>query len=165
MFDEMLAIKKFRENQAELMLMRQRQQRDNALTKAKEAREKFKQYQEYFQEKEADLYSNLTSRVVRPRDIEYVLLEVAEMRVNQGGYATELSCANDVVAEENEQLRQRRSDHESAMKITKKFTEVVDMYQGVLLQIRARSEDNELEEIAGIQKRNSNYFYDESEPL
>ena len=163
MFDEMLAIKRFREQQAELALLRQRQRRLEALEQVNIARESLKKYQVFAEEKERGLYRDLCEKLVQPREIENVLIEVAEMKVNEHSYATAVETAVDVVDQENETLTECRLLHEQTVRMTGKFTEIASVYWDQFAQEKLKLEDNELEEVAAISKRNGDMSFEDSD--
>jgi type III secretion protein O len=163
MFDEMLSIKRFREKQAELALLRQRQRRSIAIVKADETRVRLEKYRDWAQKKEKAMYSSLCSQIVRPRDIESVLAEVAELRVSEGHYVSAVNLADEELKQEAHALDERRVEHEYTVRMTRKFTEIAEVYWESMAQEAMKVEDNELEEIAGISKESFFSAFDESE--
>lgn len=163
MFDQMLGIKRFREQQAELALMRQRQRRANAVREADEAQNRLATYRDWAKEQEQSMYRDLCNRIVRPRDIENVLSEVAGLRRDESDYASVWRSASETVDLETQVLGECRNAHELTVKSTKKFTEVAEVYWDDLAQMQNKKEDNELEEIASLSRGGADWTSSESE--
>lgn len=150
MFDEMLAIKRFREQQAELALLRQRQRRAQAEDQADAARVTLEKYQDWAQEHERTLFRELCERIVRPRDIHEVLGKVAEMKLSENQYVHALETARETLEEEIVVLGERRSEHAQTVRMTGKFLELAQSYWDEVAQQQNRTEDGELEEVASL---------------
>lgn len=163
MFDEMLAIKRFREQQAELALLRQRQRRIEAIKKAEKARERLKSYQDWAEKKEQLMYRDLCSKIVLPREIGNVLTEVADMKMNEGLYVSAVDSADNDVTQEEHTLAECRELHEKTVRMTGKFTEIASVYWDKFEQEKLKFEDNELEEAAAVSKRNIDMDFDDFE--
>lgn len=80
MFTQLLTIKRFREDKAELAMVRQRVRHAKADADRTEAERRLQEFREEAERKEQALYGDLLSRVVRVRDIENVLQNVAGLR-------------------------------------------------------------------------------------
>lgn len=164
MFDEMLAIKRFREQQAELALLRQQQRRAQAEDKVDAARVTLEKYKDWAQEHERTLFRELCERIVRPREIQEVLGKVAELKHNENGYACALEEARETLQEENIVLGERRNEHAHTVRMTGKFFELAQTYWDEVAQQRDRTEDSELEEVASLlwERPNSDESVDQS---
>lgn len=165
MFVEMLAIKHFREQQAELTLSRQRQRRVEAVQEADQARRLLETYRDWAQEQERSMYRDLCERVVRPRDIEDVLSQVANLRKNEVYYASESKSADEKLGHETQVLAECQGAHAQTVRMTKKFTELAEAYWDDVAQIQNKKEDNELEEVASLSGDRSDWISSEGEDL
>lgn len=150
MFDDMLAIKRFREQQAELALLRQRQRRVMAENVVETARISLERYQDWAQEHEQSLYRELCGRIVRPRDINEVLEQVAEMKTGETRHVSALESAREMLEQEIVVLGERRGEHAQTVRMTGKFLELAQSYWDEVSQQRNRTEDDELEEVASL---------------
>jgi len=150
MFDQMLAIKRFREQQAELEFIRQRLRRTEAEQETEKAQDRLNEFRDWAREREAAMYDDLCERVVRVREIEGVLYEVSQLRKDEGYYESVLHKANDTLEEETHVLSERRQAHMQTVRMSNKFVELANVYHEGETQIRNNKEDLELEEVASL---------------
>jgi len=148
MFNELLAIKQFREQQAELAFMRQRRRRVAAEQETEKARNRLDRFREWAQSRERSMYAGLCERVVRVREIETVLQEVAQLRQDEISYESILQKADEALDQEIKVLGERRQAHMQAMRMRTKFVELATAYEDDQLQLQNNQEDQELEEVA-----------------
>jgi len=147
-FRDLLAIKRFREGQAELAVMRQRQAHAEAERALQAAREQLAQFRQWAQRHERDMYRDLCSRAVRVRDIEDVMQRVAELRQGESDRQTRIDEAAERVRQQAEALAQRRQEHREATRMVEKFVELADAHLAEHLRELERKEDLEMEEAA-----------------
>ena len=83
MFKELLAIKRFREGQAELRVARERTSHQQAELARVAAQETLERFRVEAVERERGMYDDLCSRVVKLRDIEDVMQGVATLRATE----------------------------------------------------------------------------------
>lgn len=148
MFNELLAIKQFREQQAELAFMRQRRRRVAAEQETEKARNRLDRFREWAQAREQSMYAGLCERVVRVREIETVLQEVAQLRQDEISYESILQKADEALDQEIKVLGECRQTHMQAMRMRTKFVELATAYEDDLVQLQNNQEDQELEEVA-----------------
>lgn len=79
-FDELLAIKRFREGQAEIAVSRQRLRHAEADAARLASEQALADFRDESERRERAMYRDLCSRVVRVREIEDVLQGVAGLR-------------------------------------------------------------------------------------
>jgi type III secretion protein O len=164
-FDELLAIKRFREGQAELAVARQRQLHAEAERQRDTAREQLAEYKIWAQRQEDELYEDLCSRVVRVSEIEDVLDGVTELREGERERETRVETAVEQVNTEAEALVQRRLVHRTATRMVEKFVELARVHLVEYLHEVERKEDLEMEEAASISRdRNDWEEHEEYEP-
>lgn len=150
MFSELLRIKRFREQQAELAFMRQRQRRAEAQERANKARDSLQTFRDYARAQEQSMYAGLCERVVRVRDIDTVLQEVAQMRKDEGYYESALQQADDALTQEIDALSDCRRTHTHTVRLSNKFLELVQAHQDEESQLQNNQEEQELEEVAAL---------------
>lgn len=165
MFDEMLGIKRIREQQSELALVRQQQRRVEAVQEAEKARDRFSRYRDWAKMTEQSMYRDLCERVVRPREIEAVLNEVADFKKNESHYASAWEAAKERVDEETKLLSDCRSVHADMVRLTEKFSEFAKAYWNDIAQEQNKKEDGELEEMASLIRDRGDWAGSDSEYL
>lgn len=147
-FDELLSIKRFREDQAELAFRQQRQACHEAEQEAETARQQLKSFQQWAERHELELYNDLCSRAVRIREIEQVLEDVAFMRSNEEAHRQAVEEARQRHEHELEALASCRELHRDACRQTEKFIELARLHLHEQLQELEKKEDLEMEEAA-----------------
>lgn len=164
-FKELLAIKRFREGQAELAVARQRQLHAQAETAREQAEDSLQQYRGWAQQREQDMYQDLCSRTVRVREIEDVLLGVSDLRQGEQREVDQVAEARKQVEREAETLAARRKDHRDANRMTEKFVELAQMHLDAHLKELERKEDLEMEEAASVARDRDDWEqHEEYEP-
>jgi type III secretion protein O len=149
-FDELLAIKRFRESQAELAVSRQRRRLADADTAKEQARTALEIYQQQAQEHERAMYGDLCQRVVRVREIEQVLESVALLRTGEREHEATLQQAMEKLEQEVQELVSRREAHQQTVRMTGKFVELARVYLEEFLKALEHKEDLEMEEAASV---------------
>jgi type III secretion protein O len=149
-FKELLAIKRFREGQAEVAVARER----NALQEARRAREEAEallaRMREEGEATEHRLYRELCERIVRLRDIESVQQSVADLRrreAEQEDATGRAAMAQDAAAR---LLQTARDAHRDASRQTSKFVDLAQAYAEAQSRESERKEDMEMEEAASV---------------
>ena len=150
MFSEMLAIKQFREQQAELAFFRQRERRASALKNREDAAASLARYSAWARDRETALYTDLCEKVVRIREIDSVLQTVASLRQGEEQHQTSLQQANEALQAETTQLSLCREAHAQAERICHKFLELAQAHQEDEARMEMGREDLELEEVASV---------------
>jgi len=164
-FDELLAIKRFREGQAELAVARQRKIHAEAEHQRDVASEQLAEYKIWAQREEDGFYRDLCSRMVRVREIEGVLEGVAELRQGERDHQTRVETADQNVAVQAETLVERRLSHRQASRMTEKFVELAQVHLAEHLRELERKEDSEMEEAASVARDRDDWTqHEEYEP-
>lgn len=149
-FRDLLAIKSFREGQAEAAV---RVQRD-ALREAREAREAAEALlQRLLQEglaHEMQLYRDLCTRIVRLREIEDVQLTVADLRQREAQQQDAVAAAGQAQEQASQRLDTARAAHQEATRQKSKFVDLARNYAEAHMRELERKEDLEMEEAASI---------------
>lgn len=164
-FDELLAIKRFREGQAELAVARQRQAHADAERRREQAREQLLRFQDWARRHESDMYQDLCSRLVRVREIEDVMQGVADLRQGERDHETRVDEAAEKARREAEALAQRRAEHHEATRLAEKFVELARVHLAEHLREVERKEDLEMEEAASVARDREDWEqHEEYEP-
>ncbi|SAI25402.1 type III secretion protein [Bordetella ansorpii] len=164
-FDELLAIKRFREGQAELAVARQRQLHAQAEDAQVQAEDQLLKYQDWARQRERDMYGDLCSRTVRVREIEDVLAGVADLRQGEQRQHEQVAAARKHAEREADALAARRVDHRTASRMTEKFVELARMHLEAHLKELERKEDLEMEEAASVARDREDWeSHEEYEP-
>ncbi|MGB3275783.1 MAG: type III secretion protein [Castellaniella sp.] len=164
-FRELMAIKRFREGQAELAVMRQRQTLAEAERLKGQALEQLEEYRRWSLQRELDMYRDLCSRLVRASEIEDVLEDVAGLREGEHDHETRLEEAGDQARREAEQLAQYREVHREASRMVEKFVQLASLHAAEELRELERKEDLEMEEAASVTRDHEDWLqHDDYEP-
>lgn len=151
-FRDLLSIKSFRENKAELAVHKQRTVLLMA-TEQRDADERTLQtYRDFAIARERALFDDLCTRTVKLRDIEDVQVEVVVMRSQEQAHGKTLEQAENYRETQSEELKNRRDEHATATRMKEKFVELAKAYADEELRGIERKEDGELEEAAEVRR-------------
>ena len=145
---DLLRIKIFREEKAELALARARQfllQADETLDTARRT------LQEYIREcerKEREMYADLCTRLVFRRELDNVTIDVQLMKEQTERHEQKVEEAKEARNTAAELLDQAKQNHRDAVRMREKFTEMLRIVQEERNIDAMRLEDLELEEAA-----------------
>lgn len=145
---DLLRIKIYREEKAELALARARQflvQADEALD---EARRSLQNHKRESERKEREMYADLCTRLVFLRELDDVTLDMQLMKEQTARHeqaVKEAKEARDIAAE---RLDQAKQDHRDAVRMREKFSEMLRIVDDERNTEVLRLEDLELEEAA-----------------
>lgn len=148
LFDELLRIKRFREEQAELEAGRARRRMALAARARGQAEEALEQYRGEARRREDGMYDDLCSRVVRVREIDDVLQQVAGLKEGERRRDAAREDALKKESEAQEALDGARRAHQHALRQCDKFVDLAGMYQAEARKEQENKEDAEVEEAA-----------------
>jgi len=164
-FRELIAIKRFREGQAELAMMRQRQVLAEAERLRLQAVEHLDEYRRWSEQRELDMYRDLCSRLVRASEIEDVLENVAGLREGEQDRETRVEEAENQAHREAETLTQCREAHREASRMVEKFVQLASLHAAEELRELEHKEDLEMEEAASVARDREDWLqHDDYEP-
>jgi type III secretion protein O len=147
-FRDLLAIKAFREGQAEAAV----RQRRMALQDARAAREAAEALlQRLIREgltQEMAMYQDLCTRIVRLREIEHVQDCVAALREREVQQQEHADAAAKLQTQAEQALDLARTAHQEASRQKSKFVDLARNHNEAVLRELERKEDLELEEVA-----------------
>ncbi|KRC70296.1 Type III secretion protein YscO [compost metagenome] len=164
-FDELLAIKRFREGQAEIAVSRQRLRHAEADAAKRDTDAALVAYRDEAERREQAMYSDLCSRVVRVREIENVLQGVAGLREGERQREQAVEAAAQQLDQENKALAASRQQHQHAVRLTGKFVELARIHLDEHLKALEQKEDLEMEEAASVSRDREDWEqHEEYEP-
>lgn len=145
--NDLLQIKKFREQKAEVALAKASHALEAAVAALNRSRDDLSACRSKCDRRQRALYADLCSRLVVRGDIDAVLAEVDIMK-------QEISRAEEVVEvkkqqrdQASERVDEARKLHQLAMRGREKFTELADQAGLVATLVAQRKEETELEEV------------------
>lgn len=152
--NDLLRIKKFREDKAEMALARAKVnllESEVALNRAKNI---LKEHILEAKRKEDFLFADLYVRLVRLKDIDSVALDMTLIKEETGKLEENLSAAKDLRESAKFSEEEAKIAHRDAVRMREKFTELVEENNTEKLLEAQRFEDLELEE-AGSSRHSS----------
>lgn len=150
MFDEMLSIKRFREQQAEIAVMCERQRFVDADRESEQAQNRLADFRLWATAREQELYTGLYHRVVQVREIEHVLQEIALLRTDEERHEAEVTRAKEKREQATQALEACRDTHLQMVRMSGKFLELADAHMDFVFRTQNYNEDLEFEEIASV---------------
>ena len=144
---DMLRIKQFRENRAEMEVSRTRHVLQEATQALDRARNELNEFRNSCERRERELYADMCSRLVRLTDINDLMLTVAEMQEGVRGHEGHVSSATEVRKTAVESLAQARQGHQLAVRSREKFSVLSVVDEAELRLEQQRAEDLEMEDI------------------
>ncbi len=161
-FKELLAIKRFREEKAELALRRQRIELQAAVQARDGARRQLDDYRVYAQEQEQAMYADLCRRLVNLREIEHVQGSVIVLRGQEREHEGRLEQAEALRESQEHLLEERKSAHQLASRMKEKFVQLAQAHAEQLMREVERKEDHDLEEAAEARRDREDWENPES---
>jgi len=149
---DLLAIKTFRENKAEMAVHRQRVVLSEAVQAYEQAQAALKDFRDWAQRRERELFDDLCSRTVRLREIQNVHEAVGEMRTQENHHIQEQDKAQEHRDEEQVELEACKQVHADASRMKEKFVELARDHAEVVGREIERKEDAEMEEVAELRR-------------
>jgi type III secretion protein O len=160
---DLVRIKIFREEQAELAMLKAKTKLLSAEEALDNARKVLRQHKEDCIAREKELYDDLCRRLVLLKDINSVTLDIQLM--------TEETTRLDEIVEKSKELRDVASEdlaaakavHRDAVQMRQKFTEIKEVIDAEKLAELTRKEDIEMEEVSTKRQYENEYPSDELE--
>lgn len=151
-FRDLLAIKAFREGQAESAVRVQRQALADAQAAREAAQALLARLMQEGLEIETALYRDLCARIVRLREIEDVQLSVAGLRQREAAQQDAVDAAKRAQEAQTHKLDTARAAHKEASRQKSKFVDLARNYADAQLREVERKEDLEMEEAASVRR-------------
>lgn len=156
-FRDLLAIKRFREDQAELAVAHQRQVLLQAQRQCAQSRAELDQFRQQSRRREQDMYQDLCSRLVRVGEIEDVMMGVADLRQGERDREAGVEQAAEQENQASALLAERRGAHGEASRVVRKFVELIGLHAAEHVRELERKEDLEMEEIASMARERDDW--------
>lgn len=163
MMQELLAIKRFREGQAEMGVRQRRSQLQAREAGLLQVQEELAHMLEEAMRSEKALYADLCTRLVKLRDLENASQFVAALKQQEQIQRDAVHTAENVLAQAEQALVAARAAHQDALQQTSKFLELAERFDLLAAQEAERKEDLEMEEAASI-RRDKEEWQHEEEP-
>lgn len=162
MLRDLLAIKRFREGQAETMVRQQRHVWLEAQAERQAAEDLLARLLAEGVLAENRLYEDLCSRLVRLRDIENVQQSVAALRLREQQQQDALEAAQQELDAAQQALDQARLAHKEAARQTSKFIDLASSFAVLDALESERREDLEMEEAASVVREREDWHAGEA---
>lgn len=147
MLNSLLELKRYREGKAEMALAKSRLELAEVTKRKDDAQDALVSYQKWSENHEKDMYGAVYGRVVRPRDLENLRLDVVALRIKERALNETLTKVETERTQADVVVRDSRAAHERATRSRTKFVQLVDA-QSEEFRIEAeRQEDAELEDL------------------
>jgi type III secretion protein O len=150
MLRDLLAIKRFREGQAQAAMREQRQVLLQVQQQRLEAQALLTRLLAEGVLAEQQLYADLCARLVRLREIDQVHQAVAALRQREQQQLDALDAAQRALEAAEQHFEQARSRHKEAARQTSKFIDLASSFSSAEALESERREDLEMEEAASI---------------
>lgn len=151
-FRDLLRIKDFRENQAEVRVHRQYDLTRKAHEKHETEQTRLTQMLREGKEIEFRLYGELCERLVRLHEIEDVQNTVASLRQRETAQQDAVDAALKLEQEADQALRDARALHQEAHRQKTKFVDLTEQFDNASMRESERREDLEMEEAASVKR-------------
>lgn len=147
---QLLTLKQFREGEAEREVVRSVNELERCEQVRHEREQALNEFRVYAREKELAMYADLCTRTVELGEIEDVQYAVSRLREEETQHAEAVSkaCADEAAA--RAALEQARHVHHEAIRMTQKFTELLEESQQQRTRELVQREDDELDESAAV---------------
>ncbi len=152
MLDELLRLKVYRENKAELGLARCRLVLAEATRRTQEAEKSLEEFRRWSAEHELGLYGAMYRQLVRLRDLEHLREDVVILRVKERGLSESLEKIEAEREKADTAVHDSRKAHEQATRTREKFIQLVQVEVEELRLESERKEDSELEDLYAIRR-------------
>jgi type III secretion protein O len=162
-FRELLAIKSFREGQAEIVVARERAALRDAARAHEEAQALLRRLLDEGLQAEHRLYRELCERIVRLRDIEDVQLAVAGLRQREAAQEDAVTAAERAEDKALQQLDGARAAHKEASRQKSKFVDLARNHADAMMREAERKEDLEMEEAASVRRDRDDWEHVETQ--
>ena len=162
-FDELLAIKRFRESQAETAMRQQRFMLHEAIVAREAAQALLQRLLEEGLQTEHRIYQELCQRIVRLRDIEQVQQTVVSLRRQEAAQHDTVQASIQAQTQAQRLLDTARFAHQQASRQTSKFIDLARIYDAKQALEAERKEDLEMEEAASITRDREDWSASDAE--
>ena len=152
MLDELLRLKVYREEKAEMGLARCRLALAEVTRRVDAARETLTGYRRWSVEQELGLYGALYRRLVRIRELEHLREDVMVLRLKERTLQESLEKVETEHTQAEAAVRGSRVVHEQASRTRAKFVQLVGVQSEEIRLESERREEVELEDLYAIRR-------------
>ncbi len=159
--EDLLRIKLFREERAEIDLLKRKNElsiRENELLKARSMLEEFRKYSA---RKEAELYADLCSRLVVQKDLDNVSIEIQLMKEQIEKLVEDINQAKERRSQAIVVVDEAKLVHQEAVRMREKFMEIRRIQEDEKKVEITHFEDIEMEEVAEQRFSRINHLSDD----
>lgn len=143
---DLYRIKKFREDKAELHLVKVRKFLSLAIEERDQAQKILEDYEDYRKKQEAELFKNLYSRLVKIKDINEVSEDIKIMQDEVAKLSDVLSQMQEKLAKAKEAVEEAKVLHQEAIRMREKYSEALKIMAEEELIAMQLSEELGMEE-------------------
>ncbi len=143
---DLYRIKKFREDKAELHLVKVRKFLILAIEERDQAQKILEDYEDYRKKQEAELFKNLYSRLVKIKDINEVSEDIKIMQDEVEKLSDVLSLMQEKLAKAKEAVEEAKVLHQEAIRMREKYSEALKIMEEEELIAMQLSEELGMEE-------------------
>lgn len=151
-FTELLSIKRYREQQAETAMQRERRLLEAARQSHEQAEQAVIEFRQYARQRETQLYGELYREPVRVSAIDYVLASVRAMQEHEATLLEEMHKTQEALDSAQARFTDARDHHKKAVRATEKFIELSQVHLNEAALEGERQEDLEMEEVASMMR-------------
>ena len=163
MLDELLRLKVYREDRAEMSLARCRLVLAEVTKRTDEARETLVSYRRWSAEHELGLYGAIYGSRVRVRDLEYLREDVVILRLRERTLDESLAKVETERVQADSAVRESRAVHERATRTREKFVQLVNVQSEEIRLETERKEEVELEDLYAIRRDREDWEFNGDE--
>jgi type III secretion protein O len=155
---DLFRIKKFREDKAELHLVKVRKLLTMAIEERDQAQKTLDDYEIYRKKQEAELFKNLYSRLVKIKDINEVSEDIKIMQDEVEKLSDVLSQMQEKLAKAKEAVEEAKGLHQEAIRMREKYSEALKIMAEEELITMQLSEELGMEESFVLPNNQNDYF-------
>ena len=155
---DLFRIKKFREDKAELHLVKVRKLLTMAIEERDQAQKTLDDYEIYRKKQEAELFKNLYSRLVKIKDINEVSEDIKIMQDEVEKLSSILSQMQEKLAKAKEAVEEAKVLHQEAIRMREKYSEALKIMAEEELIAMQLSEELGMEESFVLPNNQNDFF-------
>ena len=155
---DLFRIKKFREDKAELHLLKVRKLLTMAIEERDQAQKTLDDYEIYKKKQEAELFKNLYSRLVKIKDINEVSEDIKIMQGEVEKLSDVLSQMQEKLTKAKEAVEEAKVLHQEAIRMREKYSEALKIMAEEELIAMQLSEELGMEESFVLPNNQNDYF-------
>jgi len=155
---DLFRIKKFREDKAELHLVKVRKLLTMAIEERDQAQKTLDDYEIYRKKQEAELFKNLYSRLVKIKDINEVSEDIKIMQDEVEKLSDVLSQMQEKLAKAKEAVEEAKVLHQEAIRMREKYSEALKIMAEEELITMQLSEELGMEESFVLPNNQNDFF-------